>query len=143
MKRFIAEFCKRGLVAAWGGPMVMAIVYGILGATGEIQTLTPQEVCLGVISSTVMAFLIAGSSAIYTGERLPMPILSLIHGAVLYVTYIVVYLLNSWIPAQGSSIGIFTAVFVGGYAVIWLIIYLCIRNKTNQLNQKLKSSRNT
>ena len=33
MKKFWKEFLLRGLVAAAGGPVVLAIIYGILGAT--------------------------------------------------------------------------------------------------------------
>jgi len=38
------------------------------------------------------------------------------------------YLLNDRIPRELTAIGIFTAIFVVGYALVWLCIYLCIRN---------------
>ena len=44
MKKHIVQFLKRGLMAAAGGPVVLAIVYGILGAVGVIETLTPEAV---------------------------------------------------------------------------------------------------
>ena len=37
MKQFLSMFCKRGLSAAGGGPVILALIYGILGATGEVQ----------------------------------------------------------------------------------------------------------
>ena len=50
---------------------------------------------------------------------------------------VVMYLLNDWIPKGG--IGIFTLIFVLGYAAVWLVIYLSIRIKTAQINKKLHS----
>ena len=41
MKKCVMEFVRRGLMAAAGGPVILAIIYGILGAVGVIETLTP------------------------------------------------------------------------------------------------------
>lgn len=140
MKKYALEFVKRGLAAAWGGPVVMAIIYGILGATGVVDALTPREVCMGIFSSTLMAFIIAGISVIYTVEQLPLPTAILIHAGVLYLDYLLVYLLNGWIARNWQTVGIFTAIFAAGYALIWLCIYLCIRRNTNRLNEKIKKT---
>lgn len=137
MKPFFKDFCLRGLTTAAGGPVVLAIVYGILGKTGVIETLSPGEVCLGVLSITLMAFIAGGITVVYTLEQLPLPMAILIHGGVLYVDYLLMYLLNDWIPKGG--IGIFTLIFVFGYAAVWLVIYLSIRIKTAQINKKLHS----
>lgn len=137
MKNFWKSFAQRGLVACAGGPVIMAIVYGILGATGVVQSLTPREVCVGTLTVTVMAFVAAGITAIHQDERLPMGVRALIHAAVLYADYLFMYLLNDWIPKNWGAIGIFTGIFVVGFALIWVIIYLCIRNKTDKLNKKI------
>ena len=137
MKKYILEFIKRGLMAAGGGPVILAIIYGCLGKTGAVAFLTPSEVCLGILSITLMAFLVAGISMIYTVESLPLPMAILIHAGVLYLDYLLVYLLNSWLPR--SAIGTFTVFFAAGYGVVWLIIYLCIRAKTKKLNAKLQT----
>ena len=137
MKPFFKDFCLRGLTTAAGGPVVLAIIYGILGKTGVIETLSPGEVCLGVLSITLMAFIAGGITVVYTLEQLPLPMAILTHGGVLYVDYLLMYLLNDWIPKGG--IGIFTLIFVFGYAAVWLVIYLSIRNKTAQINKKLHS----
>lgn len=139
MKKYVSEFIKRGLMAAAGGPAILAIIYGILGVTGTVTALTPGEVCLGILSITLMAFIIAGISMIYTVESLPLPMAILIHAGVLYVAYLLVYLLNSWLPR--SAIGMFTAIFAAGYALVWLVIYLCIRAKTKKLNQKMMQAK--
>ena len=135
MKQFFKEFFLRGLPAAAGGPVVLAIIYGILGQCGMIETLTPGEVCLGILSITLMAFIAAGITVVYTLEQLPLLMAILTHGGVLYVDYLLMYLLNDWIPKGG--IGIFTLIFVFGYAAVWLVIYLSISIKTAQINKKL------
>lgn len=139
MKQFWKEFTLRGLAAAAGGPIILAIVYGILGATGAVSSFSPREVCLGILTVTLMAFIAAGMTAIYLVERLPLISAILIHGAALYADYILIYLLNGWLPQQLTPILIFTGVFIAGYTVIWLIIYSVTKSKTQQMNQKLKT----
>ena len=93
---------------------------------------------MGILTVTLMAFIAAGVSIVYQIERLPLMSAVLIHGGVLYLDYLLVYLLNSWIPRDLMGIGIFTAIFVGGYIVIWLCIYLSIKAKTDRINKKLR-----
>ena len=137
MKNFWKSFALRGLAACAGGPVILAIVYGILGATGAVETLTPKEVCIGVLTITVMAFVAAGITAIHQCERLPIAANALIHAAVLYADYLFIYLFNDWIPKNWGAIGVFTGVFIAGFALIWVIIWLCIRRKTTKLNKQL------
>lgn len=139
MKTFWKEFLLRGLMAASGGPVVLAIIYGILGATGEVNAFTPKEVCLGILTITLLAFIVAGMTAIYQIEQLPLPTMILLHGAALYIAYILIYLLNGWLKQQLLPIAIFTAVFVISYAIIWLIIYCVEKRKTGKLNKLLKN----
>lgn len=136
MKKFIHEFIRRGLMAAAGGPVVLAIVYGILGATGAADSLTPGEACMGILSVTLMAFIAAGITAVYQVERLPIASAIAIHGGVLYLDYLIMYLLNSWIPKGG--IGFFTVIFIAGYALVWVSIYTSIKIKTERLNRKMR-----
>ena len=137
MKKYVWEFVKRGLMAASGGPLILAIIYGALGAADTVAALEPGEVCMGILSITVMAFIAAGITMIYKVERLPLMMAILIHGGVLYLDYLLVYLLNSWLP--GNAIGIFTIIFFAGFAAVWLVIYLYIRAKTKKLNEKMKA----
>lgn len=138
MKKFWKEFLLRGLICVGGGPLVLAIIYGILGATGSVEALSPGEVCMGIITITLLAFIAAGMTAIYQMEQLPLPTMILLHGGALYIAYILTYLLNGWLASQAKPIGIFTGIFVAGYAVIWFIIYCVERTKTKKLNQMLK-----
>lgn len=137
MKKYVTEFLKRGLMAAAGGPVVLAIVYGILGNAGVIESLSPVEVTTGILSVTLMAFIAAGITVVYTAESLPLISAILIHAGVLYLDYLLMYLLNSWIPRDFTGIGVFTAIFAAGFAVIWLVIYVCIKAKTDSINKKL------
>ena len=139
MKTFIATFCKRGLIAAAGGPVILAIIYGILGAAGIVQSLSPGEVCKGILTITLMAFIAGGITTVYQIESLPLFPALLIHGVVLYADYILIYLVNGWLKQQLIPILIFTAIFIAGYAIVWLIIYCVHKNAANSLNQKLHS----
>ena len=137
MKTFWKEFLLRGLLCASGGPIVLAIIYGILGVTGTAEHFTPNEVCMGIVTITLLAFVIAGMTAIYQMEQLPLPIMILLHGGALYIAYILTYLLNGWLKQQLIPIAIFTGIFVAGYGLIWLIIYCVEKSKTEKLNKML------
>ncbi len=137
MKKHVIDFCKRGLVAAWGGPVIMAIVWLCLKAAGVVETLTVDQVVLGIISTTFMAFIAAGISIVYQIETLPKSMAALIQMAVLYIDYMGIYLLNRWLPVD--KIGMFTLIFIAGFTVIWLIIYMSIRMKVNRINQKMQA----
>ena len=138
MKKFWKEFFLRGLLAASGGPVVLAIIYGILGATGAVEHLTPSEVCMGILTITLLAFIAAGMTAIYQMEQLPLPIMILLHGGGLYIAYILTYLLNGWLLNQLKPILVFSGIFIAGYALIWLIIYCVERAKAEKINKILK-----
>ena len=138
MKQFWKDFLFRGLICAAGGPLVLAIIYGILGTTGVLQSLTPKEVCLAIFSISVLAFIAAGMTAIYQMEQLPLPIMILFHGGGLYIAYIFTYLINNWLKNSLVPILIFTGIFIVGYGLIWLIIYFVEKAKAEKLNKLLK-----
>ncbi|MBE6900211.1 MAG: DUF3021 domain-containing protein [Ruminococcaceae bacterium] len=134
MKAFFKEFLKRGFISAWGGPFVLAIIYFIVGKAENIQNIPINEVSLGIISITIMAFMVGGITAIYQNDVLPLVSSIMIHAAVLYLDYLIMYLLNDWLPR--GKIGVFTAIFIAGFALVWLIIYLFTKNKTDEINKK-------
>ena len=138
MKQFWKNFLFRGLVSAAGGPLVLAIIYGILGATGEVTSLTPREVCLGILSITLLAFIVAGMTAIYQVEKLPLASAILIHGGVLYATYLLIYLINGWLQKGIVPIMVFTGIFLVVYILIWMVIYCTERAKIRKLNEMRK-----
>ena len=137
MKKHIIDFIKRGFIAMGFGPIILAIIYAILGATGVIESIAVSEVVLGVLSISLMAFIAAGVTVLYQIESLPLIFAILIHGIALYLAYAIVYLVNGWLAEGALPFLIFTVCFVVGYAVVWAIVYLCIRRSTDKLNKKL------
>lgn len=138
MKRFVLEFLRRGFIASGIGPIVLAMVYLILKQSDSIDTLTVNQVCVGIFSLTALAVIAGGMNAIYQVERMPLMTAILIHGGVLYVGYLCTYLLNDWLDFGIIPIIVFTAIFVVGYIVIWAIIYYIIKRNTAKLNEMLK-----
>ena len=137
MKKFFSDFFLRGVVAGAFGPPVLAVIYWILGTTGAVDSLSPKEVALGILTIEILALVVGGMSAIYQQEQLPLATAILIHGGVLYVTYIVIYLINGWLQRKLMPILVFSVIFVTGYALIWLFIYLFNKHRTRKINQYL------
>ena len=137
MKKFFSDFFLRGLVAGSFGPPLLAIIYWILGATGAVEHFSPNEVAMGILTIELLAFVVGGMSAIYQQEQLPLATAILIHGGVLYVTYILIYLINGWLQRQLTPILVFSTIFLTGYALIWLFIYLFNKARIKKVNQGL------
>jgi membrane-bound ClpP family serine protease len=138
MKKHISEFLRRGAIAAGIGPIVLAVLYLIMHSTAGLDSLTVKEVCTGIFSITALAFVAGGINAIYQIERLPLMLAIFIHGAVLYVGYLITYLLNSWLRWDKISVLVFTCIFVVGYLAIWAVIYSVIKKNTDKINEMLK-----
>ena len=140
MKKYVKQFCIRGLMWAWVGPVIMAIVWMALHGAGVITSLTVNQVVLGIFTMTVMAFIAAGISIVYQIETLPKAFAGLIQAAVLYIDYLGFYLINGWIPV--NKIWIFTLIFVGCFTVIWFIIYITVKMKVDKMNKTMESRPN-
>lgn len=130
--KHIKDFMMRGLMASVGGPVILALVYRSLPA----QTLRVQEVCLGILTSALMAFIAGGVSVLYDLEKLPLLAATFLHAVVLFADYILIYLLNGWIkPAQ---ILLFTGIFFGGYFAVWLLVWQIIRMRVKRINRRMQ-----
>jgi len=141
-KTFIKEFFFRGLFAMGFGPLVMAVVFFFLDLFNVIETISVSSVVLGVFTVSLLAFIVSGMTVIYQVESLPLASQILIHALVLYLTYAAVYLINGWLSSDIIAFGVFSACFVLGFALIWLIVYLCTRKSTEKLNENLKNTEN-
>ena len=141
MKRHLREFVRRGITACGFGPMVLATLYLILQKQGLVQSLTVNEVCLGIFSLSALAFIAGGMNFIYQIENLPLMVAILIHGSVLYVSYLATYLVNNWLEWGMMPILVFTGIFILGYLVIWAVIYSVIRKDTDKINMLLLKKR--
>ena len=138
MKQNILAFFRRGFVACGFAPLVLAVFYLILQHNGAIETLTVHQVCLGIFSLSALTFIAGGMNVLYQIERLPLMVAILIHGGVLYISYLATYLLNGWLAWGAAPILVFTGIFLLGYVVIWLVIYSITRRNTARVNEILK-----
>lgn len=138
MKKHMLEFIRRGFVA-WGfGPVILAVLYLILQQQGLVQMLTVKQVCVGIFSLSALAFVAGGMNAVYRIEQLPLMVAVLLHGGVLYISYLVTYLINGWLEWGITPILVFTGIFVLVYLVIWAVIFSVIRRNTARVNEMLK-----
>ena len=138
MKKHILEFLHRGVTVCGLGPIILAVLYLILKHRGAVDTLTVEQVCLGIFTLSALAFIAGGMNVLYQMERLPLMVAILIHGIVLYVSYLGTYLLNDWLEWGTTPILVFSGIFVAGYLVIWAIIYAVTKRNTEKINQMLK-----
>ena len=138
MRKLVLEFIRRGMIASGFGPLVLAVLYLILQNRGIVEILTVNQMSLGILSLSALAFVAGGMNVIYQIEQLPLMIAILIHGGVLYFSYLLTYLLNGWLEWGNRMILVFSGIFVFGYLVIWAIIYSITQKHTASLNEKLK-----
>ena len=77
-------------------------------------------------------------NVIYQIERLPWMVASLNHGGVLYISYLVVYLINGWLKSGVTPFLVFSGIFIIGYMAVWAVIYSITKKRTERINEKLK-----
>ena len=140
MKKLISEFFRRGLIACGFGPMVLVVFYLILHHNCGLQSLTVREVCLGILSLSALAFIAGGMNMIYQVERLPLMAAILIHGGVLYLSYLATYLINGWLEQGITPVLVFSGIFLLGYLAIWGVIYSITKKNTARLNSVLRQN---
>ena len=138
MKRFVLEVLRRGMVACGFGPMILAALYLILKRSTGLENLTVDEVCVGIVSLSALAFVAGGMNALYQIERLPLMLAILIHGGVLYISYLGTYLVNGWLEWGLTPMLVFTGVFALGYLMIWAVIYAITKRNTDRVNTLLR-----
>lgn len=130
------EFFLRGLLFGGFGPVILGIIYLILHCTLGGLTLSGTEVCLGILSTYLLAFVHAGASVFNQIESWPLAKSLLFHFGSLYIAYVLCYVANSWIPFEPAMLGIFTAIFVSIYFVVLGIVVLCLKTAEKKLNQQ-------
>ena len=143
MKKNMIEFFKRGLIACGFGPIVLAIFYLVYQNQTGVDTLSIHQVCIGIFSLSTLAFIAGGMNVIYQIERLPLMVAILIHGSVLYISYLGAYLLNGWLEWGVTPVLVFSGIFLVCYLVIWVIIYSITKRNTEKLNEMLKKKQQT
>lgn len=138
MKKRIIKFFLRGLLFSGLGPIIYGIVMMILYLCGVNTLSDGLMIFKGIISTFLISFICAGTSIVWEEEKLGLGFASLIHGSALYLCYLGMYLINSWISRDPLSVLIFTAIFIITYLIIWLIIYLVEKNRAKKFTAHLK-----
>ena len=137
MKGYVKIFLHRGLMFGGFGPIVVGVVYLILSHSPADFSLNGSQVFLAILSSYLLAFLQAGAGLFYQIEEWPLVQSLLCHFGLLYFSYVGCYLVNAWIPFEWTVVWIFTAIFAGGYVLVWLFVYLSVKATKKRLNQEL------
>ena len=137
MKNTVNKFLHRGLIFGGFGPIIMGIIYLCLSISIENFSLSGNETFLAIISTYLLSFIHAGSSVFNQIENWPIMKSLLCHFLTLYFTYILCYLINSWIAFSLTAILIFTAIFIAIYFIIWTIVVISVKNTERKMNQKL------
>ena len=136
MNKYVKDFCMRGLVFGGFGPIVAGVVLLIVSVFEEVSLSAPYLFVV-IISTYLLAFIQAGSSVFNQIEHWPVMKSVGVHFFLLYVSYSLCYIVNSWIPFEPKVLLIFTAVFVVSYSVIYLTVFLIVRKTAGQLNHTL------
>ncbi len=119
------------------GPIILGVIYFVLQYSMRDFLLDGGQVFTAIISTYLLAFIQAGASVLnQIDTRFPL-LMTGAHLSVLYASTLGAYLVNSWIPFRIEALGIFTAVFVIGYAAIWLTVYISIKTVSKKMNGKL------
>lgn len=138
MNRYLKEFLHRGLVFAGFGPIILGIIFFVLEKTLDDFSINGVQIMLGIVSTYLLAFVQAGASVFNQIEHWSLPKSLFCHFGLLYAVYVLSYVLNSWIPFEWGVIGIFTAIFVATYFIIWFTVYFIVKTTGKKLNATLK-----
>lgn len=128
----VKEFCKRGFMFGGLGPLVFGIVCLF------VDEFNGNDVFLGIVSTYTIAFIHAGTSVFKDIDNWSIVKASGVQLLTLYITYTVLYLVNSWIPFKWSVLAIYTGLFIVAYIIIWLIVYSVVKRVTNGMNMKVR-----
>lgn len=138
MNKHVKNFFQRGLLFAGFGPVIAGIIYAILDHTVPAFSLSGTEVLIAIISTYLLAFIQAGASVFNQIDHWSPAKSALCHFSMLYAAYVLCYLVNRWIPFEPAVLLVFTAIFLGGYLVIWLVVYFSVKAASKRLNAKIR-----
>ena len=120
------------------GPIVFGIVMLCISFVERDLSLTGKEILLGIVSTYMIAFIQAGATVFNQIEHWSVPRSMACHFSMLYAVYSIAYIINSWIPFKIEVLAIFTAIFIGVYFTVWIVVYLCVRNTGRKINERLR-----
>ena len=138
MNKYMKKFLQRGIAFGGLGPIVLGIVFAILGATVEDFHIEGWQILLAIVSTYFIAFIQAGASVFNQIEHWSIGRSLGLHFLTLYLAYTICYLINSWIPFEPMVLLIFTAIFAVSYIVIWAIVFFSVKASEGRFNRRLK-----
>lgn len=119
------------------GPQVYGIVMLILYLCGEDTTSDGLMIFRGILSISILVFLVAGASILWQEERIGLAGALVIHGLFLYISYFIVYVINGWIATELKLIVFFTLMFIIFYSLLYIALYNVERIKVRKINSGL------
>ena len=138
MNKYVKDFLIRGLLFGGFGPIIAGFVFMIIDFTGSNLVLEGWQIFLAIVTSYLLAFISAGASVFEQIEDWSTIKSMFIHCLTIYVIYLATYLINSWIPLKWEVILIFSIGVIGGFLLIWLIVYIINKECSKSLNKKLR-----
>ncbi len=139
--KHLRYFIEHGLFAAPFGPTVLAVVYLVLYHSGVIRTIAVDRIVTEILTVTLLAFIAGAVTVVYRTESASVSIAILVHAAVLYLAYAVVYLVNGWIDFATLPFVVFSVCFAVGFALTWLAIFWCTSRHARRLTLSLQKQR--
>ena len=137
MNIYVKEFFRRGMMFSGLGPVITAVIFVIISHVQESFSLTSVQILIAVSSTYILAFVQAGATVFSQIEHWSLPKSLACHLSSLYVTYLMCYLVNSWLPFDINAVIIFSIVFILLFLVIWVTVFLCVRFLSRKLNKNL------
>lgn len=135
MNKYLKNFLQRGIAFGGFGPIVAGIVLFVIELAGVKLDLSGVDILLAIISTYLLAFLQAGASVFNQIESWSIAKSMGAHFSTIYIAYVACYLLNRWIPFDWGVVGVFTAIFVAAYLIIWFTVYIIVKRVSKNLNK--------
>jgi len=139
MNKYLKVFVHRGLIFGGFGPVIVGIVFAILGATLVDFHIDGWQILLAIVSTYILAFVQAGASVFNQIEHWSIAKSLGLHFLTLYIVYSLCYVVNSWIPFEPTVLIVFTAIFAAVYFAVWLTVYSIVRATEKKLNKSLRN----
>ncbi len=138
MNKYVKEFLRRGLMFSGFGPIIFGIIVMCISYFSGVQEHSGLKIFMGIITTYILAFVQAGVTVFNQIEHWSVTKSMLCHFGTLYVTYSLCYIFNSWIPFEAEVLGVFTIIFITVFFTVWGIVYLCVKNTSKKINEKLR-----
>ena len=120
------------------GPIVFGIIVLCISYFDSVAVHSARNIFMGIVTTYTIAFVQAGVTVFNQIEHWSVPKSMFCHFGLLYVVYSLSYIANSWIPFKAEVLAVFTIIFVAVFFTIWGIVYLCVRNTSKKINEKLR-----